>query len=200
MKFLAVLTVMVCLIPPPCRAQTDTDNLLSLDLAYSLTGLLNQGWGIGLTFEKKVVDFLSFTGVFGHMTFLTGIKNVYNTSVSISLFSNYYPLSNGLDKLYVSVGGGCDFMNYFGSGELPLVTEDTLIHITPLLGWKLNVFTYVMIDISTGYKFIIYDTENYKGIKDYVNSGFQVKLGAKVLFNRIKNRNSNDDKAHGGYN
>jgi hypothetical protein len=26
------------------------DHLLSLDLAYSVTGLMNQGWGIGLSY------------------------------------------------------------------------------------------------------------------------------------------------------
>ena len=170
----------------PCQAQEDNDNLLSLDLSYSLTGLLNQGWGIGLNFEKKLVDFLSFTGVFGHMTFSTGIKNVYCTSVNISMFSNYYPLSSGLDKLYISAGGGCDFMNYFGKGELPDDEEDILIHITPLIGWKFNVKRYLIIDVSTGYKFIVNNTENYKEIKKYVNTGFQFRLGFKILFNKLQ--------------
>ena len=170
----------------PCQAQVEHDNLFSLDLSYALTGLLNQGGGIGLSYEKKVVDWLSFMGVFGHMTFLTGNKNVYCTSVSISLFSNYYPLSNGLDKLYVSAGGGCDFMNYFGSGELPDIKEDTLIHITPQLGWKFNVFKFLMIDVSTGYKFLITDSQNHKEIKNYVNPGFRFNIGFKVFFRKIK--------------
>jgi hypothetical protein len=162
------------------------DNLFSLDISYVLTGLLNHGWGIGLSYEKKAVDWLSFTGVFGHMTFLTGLKNVYCTSVSISLFSNWYPLSNGLDKLYVSVGGGCDFMNYFGKGELPITTKDTLIHLTPLLGWKFNVFKFLMIDVSTGYKFIITGSQNYSEIKDYINTGFRFNLGFKILLKEMR--------------
>jgi hypothetical protein len=72
------------------------------------------------------------------MTFLTGIEDVYCTSVNISLFVNYYPFGNGLDKLYIGLGGGCDFMNYFGGGEIPSNAEDTLIFITPRIGWKYN--------------------------------------------------------------
>jgi hypothetical protein len=35
------------------RADTDIDHLLSLDLAYSVTGFMNQGWGLGLSYEEK---------------------------------------------------------------------------------------------------------------------------------------------------
>jgi hypothetical protein len=176
----------------PCQAQVEHDNLFSLDISYALTGLLHHGWGIGLGFEKKAFDWLSCTGVFGHMTFLTGRKDVYCTSVSLSLFANYYPLSNGLDKLYVSIGNGCDFMNYYGSGDLPATINDTLIHITPLLGWKFNVTNFLMIDVSTGYKFIITDAQNYEAIRDYVNPGFRYNLGFKILFKELKNRKNNE--------
>ena len=176
----------------PCQAQESISNLFSIDLSYTLTGLLNQGLGIGLNYEKKMADFLSIKGNFGHMTFLTGIEDVYNTSVSFSLLANYYPLSNGLDKLYVSAGGGCDFMNYFGSGELPPTSKDILIHITPQLGWKFNAFKFLMIDVSTGYRFIIVDTQNYKEIKNYVSPGFRFNLGFKIFFRELKKANSND--------
>jgi hypothetical protein len=170
----------------PCHTQAEHDNLFALDISYSLTGLINHGWGIGLSYEKKAVDWLSFTGIFGHMTLSTDIKNVYCTSVSLSLFSNYYPLSSGLDKLYVSTGVGCDFMNYFGKGELPETSNDTLIHITPLLGWKFNVLKFLVIDISTGYKFIITGSENYSKIKDYVNPGFRFNFGFLIFLKELK--------------
>jgi hypothetical protein len=170
----------------PCHAQTEHDNLIALDISYALTGLFNHGWGIGLSYEKKAVDWLSFTGIFGHMTFLTGVKNVYCTSVSLSLFCNYYPLSNGLDKLYVSIGGGCDFMNYFGKGDLPETANDTLIHITPLLGWKFNVLKFLMIDVSTRYKFITNGPQNYSEIKDYINPGLRFNLGFLIFLKELK--------------
>ncbi|GBU24411.1 hypothetical protein R83H12_01041 [Fibrobacteria bacterium R8-3-H12] len=174
----------------PCQAQVEHDNLFSLDISYALTSLLNQGWGIGFSYEKKAVDWLSFTGVFGHMTFLTGIKDLYCTSVNLSLFGNYYPLSNGLDKLYLSIGNGSDFMNYFGNAVSPESTNDVLIHITPLLGWKFNPFKYLMIDVSTGYKFIISSSQNYNEIKNYVNSGFRYSLGFKIFFKEMKKERS----------
>jgi hypothetical protein len=43
-----------------------------------------------------------------------------------------------------------------------------------------------MIDISTGYKFIITDTQNYEKIKEYVNSGFRFNLGFKIFLKEIK--------------
>jgi len=184
-RYLLIIIPVLFLFAPPCQAEEKIDSLLSLDLSYSLTGLLNHGWGIGLNYEKKLYDYLSVKGNFGHMTFLTGIKNVYNTSVSISLFIYLYPLNNGLDELYIGVGNGCDFMNYFGSGELPPETQDTLIHITPEIGWKFNVLPFLTIDVSTGYKFVIYDTQNYKEIKDYINTGFQFGVGFRLFIHKM---------------
>jgi len=177
---------------PQCQAQAGNDNLFSLDLSYSLTSLLNHGWGIGLNYEKKLFDFLSVKGNVGHMTFLTGIEDVYSTSVSMSVFFNYYPLSNGLDELYIGAGNGCDFMNYFGKGDLPPTTKDTLIHITPQLGWKFNVLPFLMIDVSTGYKFIILNSQNYNEINNYVNPGFRFGLNFLIFFNKIKKENQDE--------
>jgi hypothetical protein len=141
MKQMTALLIPLFFMTPLSYAETggvdngnNINHLLSLDLAYSVTGLLNQGWGIGLSFEEKIFRFLSVKGTLGHMTFLTGIDEVYCTSVNISLFVNYYPLGNGLDKLYIGLGNGCDFMNYFGRGEVPSNAKDTLIFITPRIG------------------------------------------------------------------
>jgi hypothetical protein len=160
------------------------DHLLSLDLAYSATGLMNQGWGIGLSFEEKIFRFLSVKGTFGHMTFLTGIDDVYCTSVNISLFVNYYPFGNGLDKLYIGLGNGVDFMQYFGGGEVPANAEDTLIFITPRMGWKFIIRKYFMIDVFAGYKFVVVDAYNYSEIKNYTNAGPQFGLGFKISFKK----------------
>jgi hypothetical protein len=118
------------------------------------------------------------------MTFLTGIEDVYCTSVGIALSVNYYPFGSGLDKLYVVLGGGCDFMNYFGKGEVPANAEDVLISLTPGTGWKFIISKYFMMDISAGYKFIVVDAYNYREIKTYTNAGFQFRLGFKVFFRK----------------
>jgi hypothetical protein len=167
---------------PLAHGETDIDHLYSLDLAYSATGLMNQGWGIGLSYEEKIFRFLSVKGTFGHMTFLTGIEDVYCTSVNISLFVNYYPFGNGLDKLYIGLGNGCDFMNYFGDGEVPSNAEDSLISIIPRAGWKFKPTKYFAIDVVTGYKFVVVDAYNYHKIKNYTNAGPQFGLGFRILF------------------
>ena len=169
-----------------CYAQSNNKALLSLDFSYSLTSFLSHGWGIGLNYERSLFDYLSLKGNFGHMTLTTDIDDVYCTSVHISVFANYYPLGGNLDKLYIGIGSGCDFMNYFGGGDLPLTTKDTLIHIKPHLGWKFNISKIFMIDVSTGYKFLISETQNYENIRDYVNAGLNFGFGFKILFNQIK--------------
>ena len=170
----------------PCYAENENDNAFYLDLSYAFTGFSNHGCGFGVTYEKRVMDFLSVEGNLGHMTFLTGIKDVYNTSVSLSLFVNCYPLNNGLDKLYLGIGNGCYFMNYFGRGILPPTASDTLIHITPQLGWKFHISRFLMIDISAGHKFIIMNTRNYKQIKNYINAGFQFGFDFMIYFDMKK--------------
>ncbi|MDR3283964.1 MAG: hypothetical protein LBS97_02160 [Treponema sp.] len=177
--FAAFLGIMVL---PFCNAQTNIDHLFSLDLGYSLTGLTNSGWGIGINYEQKLLDYLSVKGGIGHMTFLTGQDDVYCASVNISLFLNYYPLGSGLDTVYVGLGGGVDFMNYFGGGPLPDNPEDTLISIIPITGWKWHVLKPLMLDVYVGYKAVIQDAENYRKIKDYVNAGVQFGVGFKVFF------------------
>jgi hypothetical protein len=167
---------------PLVYADADIDHLLSLDLAYSIIGLMNQGWGIGLSYEEKLLKSLSVKGTLGHMTFSTGLEDVYCTSVNISLFVNYYPFGNGLDKLYIGMGNGCDFMYYFGGGEALPNAEDVLIFIAPRAGWKFNISRYFMIDISAGYKFIVVDAYNYSEIKSYTYAGPQFGLGFKIFF------------------
>ena len=118
------------------------------------------------------------------MTFLTGIEEVYCASVNISLFVNYYPFGNGLDKLYIGLGNGCDFMNYFGGGEVPPNAGDILIFITPRIGWKFIAGKYVMIDVSAGYKFVFADEYNYSEIKNYTYSGPQFGFGFRIFFKK----------------
>jgi hypothetical protein len=183
---------MLCMFPiffllaPLCEAKEKDGigHIFSLDLSYSLTGLLNQGWGIGAGYEKKLLNCLSVKGTIGHMTFLTGIDDVYCTSVNISLSFNYYPFENGLDKLYIGLGSGCDFMNYFGKGEVPVNAEDILISLTPKMGWKFIISKYFMMDISAGYKFIVVDACNYHEIKTYTNTGVRFGLGFKIFFGK----------------
>jgi len=193
MRRLLIILISIFFFSIPCHAEesslqedkSNNNSMLSLDLSYSLTSILSHGWGVGLNYERSIFDYLSLKGNFGHMTLTTGIDDVFCTSVHISIFIFFYPLGSGLDKLYIGVGNGCDFMNYFGKGNLPPTTQDILIHVTSQLGWKFNVLKFLIIDISIGYKFIITETQNYINISDYVNTGFNFGLGFKILFNQI---------------
>jgi len=169
------------------QAQENIESRFSVDFSYSLTALVNHGWGIGLGYEMYLLDCLSVKGGLGHMTVMTGIDEVYNTSVGVSFFINYFPFNNIFDKFYFSAGSGCDFMNYFGDGELPPTKQDTLIHVTPQIGWKFYILKYLIIDASAGYKFIIYNTQNYYDVQKYINPGFQFGIGIKFLFRTFIN-------------
>jgi hypothetical protein len=173
---------------PFCRAQNELDSVLSLDLSYAITGLLNQGWGIGLSYEKKFADYVSAKGTLGHMTFLTNDKDRYCTSVSVSLFFNYYPLGGALDKLYIAAGSSADFMNYFGSGVESPSENDVLISIIPKAGWKFSPFRFLLFDVFVGYKFIITGAQNYAEIKNYVNEGIQFGVGTKIFLNKLRKK------------
>jgi len=186
MKQINALVIFIFYLSPIlCQAQENKDNGFSIDFSYAFTGFSNHGWGIGISYQRNLFNCLLIKVTLGHMTFSTNLDDVYNTSVSISSFVNYYPISNEFEKLYIGVGNGCDFMNYFGSGDLPPTTQDTLINITPQIGWRLNLFNIFMIDVSTGYKFIIYNTQNYDDIKDYLNTGFQFGFGIKVFLKNL---------------
>lgn len=169
-----------------CAAQNTTrlDQIISLDIDYLVTGLTNQGWGLGIKYEKSIFNYFSIKGGFGHMTFKTGLGNMYCTSVNLSLFIHFYPFGNGLDKLYFGIGNGCDFMNYFGDSEkMPEKSEDTIIFITPNIGYKWYLLKYIMLDFNIGYKIDIVSSNNYADIKKYIGLGFQFNAGFKLLLN-----------------
>jgi hypothetical protein len=171
-----------------CFAETNTDDntthQLSVDINYLIAGMLNQGGGLGVKYETKVYsNYFSLKGSLGHMLFKTGIKDVYCASVNMSLFINYYPFG-GLDKLYLGIGNGCDFMNYFGSGKLPTEGGDTLVFLTSIAGYKFN-FKPISIGVSVGYKFIIAGSDNYENIEHYVNNGIQLGLGFNLHLKEI---------------
>ena len=74
-------------------------------------------------------------------------------------------------------------MHYFGAGALPPAAKDTLIHLTPRLGWKLTIARFFMIDIFTGYKMILVDARNYSAAGDFVNAGLRFGAGIKLFLN-----------------
>jgi hypothetical protein len=150
--------------------------LWSLDTDLTLTALKNFGYGIGVNYERKLTEFLSIKPGFGHMVCFSEIMAV---TVNLQLFLNYYPLSNGLDKLYFGLGNGSDFIMYPNEDDM---SEDNAISITPVLGWKWNIFKHLMIEPFLGWKFYIRVTNNNKNIENYLNNGFQWGINFKLIF------------------
>jgi hypothetical protein len=93
---------------------------------------------------------------------------------------NYYPLGQGLNKLYIGIGSGCDFMNYFGDGVIPTNKGNEIMFLTPVIGYKYYIKKW-MLDFSFGYKIILTEYDQYD-IKDYVTSSPQFGLGIKYFF------------------
>jgi hypothetical protein len=160
------------------EAENETNELkyiLSLDTGLTMIALKNLGIGIGVNYEHKLTDFLSIKPGFGHMAcFLDTIV----LTVDIQLFLYYYPLSNGLDKLYVGLGNACDFVMY---PEKDNVQDDVVISIIPTLGWKWKMTNYLMIDPFIGWRFYVMETDNYDNKKEYLKNGFQWGINLKIF-------------------
>jgi hypothetical protein len=86
-------------------------------------------------------------------------------------------LSNGLDKLYIGLGNGTDFIMYPNKG----LEGDTAISMIPVLGWKWKVIQYLMIEPFLGWKFYLIKTNNYENIGNYLDNSFQWGLNIKLF-------------------
>lgn len=168
------------------RAQTNNlKSIFSFDFNYLLTGLTNNGVGLGVKYEHAINNYFSVKGGFGHITFKTGIDDVYCTSIHLSLSLHGYLFGKGLNKLYFGIGAGADFMNYFGEGIVPETGKDTILNVTPNIGYKLFAFKYLLFDFNVGYKINVLSSNNYYNIQDYINLGIQFNIGTSILLSEI---------------
>ena len=153
--------------------------IFSLDTSYLLSGLKNNGWGLGVSYEALAFPFLSAKGEFSHSTVWS--KNYDATIKTVGISGNvfFYPFDKGLNFLYF--GGGCrtDFLMYDG-GDVPSDhKKDTLIRVFPQIGWKQNLFDWLLIDVYYSYRFSFdSSSELPEFVGDITNhgSGFGVKL------------------------
>lgn len=186
-KKLFVISFLLLLTSFCFAEKSEAKGLFSLEGEYLNIGLENNGWGFGCSYERLIFDYLSWKAKFGHSTFQTTEENIYCTSVTITLAMSYYPFSSGLNWLYLSLGCSTDFLNYFGSGNIPEPAEDTIIKQLSLIGWKQNfrLFDiqdkrlYCMIDLSTGWQFIYSNSQNFIENQQYIEHGFVVSTKVK---------------------
>ena len=152
--------------------------IFSLDTAYLLSGLKNNGWGLGLGYEQLVLPFLSIKSDFSHVTIFPTSYDVTITTVGISLNAFYYPLNKGLNFLYVGFGCRTDFLMYSGDDVPSDHKKNSLTRFTPKIGWKQTIYDYLLVDIYYCYRFSVFSSDLPDSVTDITSNrnGFGVKL------------------------
>lgn len=158
--------------------------IFSLDTAYLLSGLKNNGWGLGLAYEQLVIPFLSIKGDFSHTTIFPTSYDATITTVGISLNTFYYPFNKGLNFLYIGLGCRTDFLIYSGDDVSSDHKKDSLIRLAPQIGWKQSIYDYVLIDIYYSYRFSVLSNDLPNFVTDITNNGNG--FGIKLKFNLQK--------------
>jgi hypothetical protein len=150
--------------------------IFSLDTSYTVIALQYSGFGLGINYEHKLTDFLSMRLGYGQMVCSS---NVTIVTIDQQLFLNYYPLNDGLDKLYISLGHGGNLFIYPNRDDLSV---DASLSMTLILGWKWKILKYLMIDPFIGWNYNILLTNNYENFNSYLNNGFQFGIKLKIFF------------------
>ena len=160
------------------------NRIFSLDTAYLLSGLKNNGWGFGLGYEQLVLPFLSVKGDFSHTTIFPTRYDATITTVGISLNTFYYPFNKGLNFLYIGFGCRTDFLMYSGDDVPSDHKKDSLIRFTPKIGWKQSIYDYVLVDIYYSYRFSVFSSDLPDSVTDITSNGNG--FGVKLKFNLQK--------------
>ena len=158
--------------------------IFSLDTAYLLSGLKNNGWGLGLSYEQLVIPFLSVKGDFSHTTIFPTRYDATITTVGISLNTFYYPFNKGLNFLYIGFGCRTDFLMYSGDDVPSDHKKDSLIRLAPQIGWKQSIYDYVLVDIYYSYRFSVFSSDLPDSVADITSNGNG--FGVKLKFNLQK--------------
>ena len=129
--------------------------IFSLETEYLAKGLKNNGWGIGFSYERELFHGMAVKGGLSHMTMWMKNPSLILTSVEVTGDILYYPFLRGLDWLYF--GGQCKtgFFMYDGSSVSEENSQDCVISLCPLIGWKQSFFDIVMVDVFGGYRFVV---------------------------------------------
>ena len=163
----------------------NTKQIFSLDTGYLAKGLKNNGWGIGFTYEREIFRGIAVKGGLSHMTMWMKNPSLILTSVEITGEALYYPFQRGLDWFYSGIQCKTGFFMYNGSSITEENSQDCVISLYPLIGWKQSFFDIVMIDIFGGYRFIV-NPQDQKGIiKDQLKNNFEYGIKVKFSLGKI---------------
>ena len=177
--FVALLMFFAFSLPSFSQSQ-NKKQIFSLETEYLTKGLKNNGWGIGFSYERELFHGMAVKGGLSHMTMWMKNPSLILTSVEITGDILYYPFLRGLDWLYF--GGQCKtgFFMYDGSSVSEENSQDCVISLCPLIGWKQSFVDIVMVDVFSGYRFVVNPHDQKGIIKDQVKNNFEYGLKVKI--------------------
>lgn len=107
------------------------------------------------------------------------------TSVEVTGDILYYPFLRGLDWLYF--GGQCKtgFFMYDGYSISEKNNQDCVISLYPLIGWKQSFVDTVMVDVFSGYRFVVNPHDQKGIIKNRVKNTFEYGIKMKVSLGKL---------------
>ena len=177
--FVALLIFFAFALPNFSQLQ-NKNQIFSLETEYLAKGLKNNGWGIGFSYERELFHGMAVKGGLSHMTMWMKNPSLILTSVEITGDILYYPFLRGLDWLYF--GGQCKtgFFMYDGSSVSEENSQDCVISLCPLIGWKQSFVDIVMVDVFSGYRFVVNPHDQKGIIKDQVKNNFEYGLKVKI--------------------
>ena len=74
---------------------------------------------------------------------------------------------------------------YKGSSITEENSQDCVISVYPLIGWKQSFFDIVMVDLFGGYRFVVNPQDQKGVIKSQVKNAFEYGLKVKVSLGKI---------------
>ena len=179
-KCFVALVIFFTLLLSSFSQSQNKKQIFSLETEYLAKGLKNNGWGIGFSYERELFHGMAVKGGLSHMTMWMKNPSLILTSVEVTGDILYYPFLRGLDWLYF--GGQCKtgFFMYDGSSVSEENSQDCVISLYPLIGWKQSFVDIVMIDVFSGYRFVVNPQDQKGVIKDQVKNAFEYGLKVKI--------------------
>lgn len=179
-RYFAAFLIFFTLSLPSFSQAQNKKQIFSLETEYLAKGLKNNGWGIGFSYERELFHGMAVKGGLSHMTMWMKNPSLILTSVEVAGDILYYPFLRGLEWLYF--GGQCKtgFFMYDGSSVLEENNQDCVISLYPLIGWKQSFVDIVMIDVFSGYRFVVNPQDQKGVIKDQVKNNFEYGLKVKI--------------------
>lgn len=194
LRFITLPLLLALLFIPALYAQDSGEEkpfigeyILSFDVKgiYYSTETNTAGLGFGMTLERQILPFLSVRAE-GANNILWAFENDIRTdTITLGVSPLVYPFSRGLDWLYLGFGISTEFLMYRGDDVPTSHEKDTVINLTPQIGWKQDLFDYVLLDFYCIYNIEISNTNIPDYAQDLVDNGWEAGIKVKINLSRI---------------